>query len=366
MGSGPIIVCRYLEYTYYMRLSTQSKYKIFVLAFCFLAILALVAVAYAVWYSYERHEKLVQSEVCKETLANPAKPTMVKGPDGNPAPLYTINGCTTVVVPPTLWNLIRGRMVFDNVPNRMKVNPYSFSDILRGSYTFGPTDIVCDQSATTTDCSQFGVTLKPPIDRAALAQEALTRLQANIKNVTPHFVDVSRLNSQSLTPEESEIKDDIIGVFITENPGESEDYYSTIWLIAVGKRYILASKPMAESSYDEIIDSQTGKVTIIPGESRYYLASSGRNTALYIDYQAIRTYALDAADAVIVPGSQLSGNETYHSGTSDAYLASIQTHTKNSIDISIFDSSQIVQNPDAQPNAMQTMNKKIRTATFLF
>jgi hypothetical protein len=203
----------------------------------------------------------------------------------------------------------------------------------------------------------------PPVDKVALAQAALARLQANMQNVTPHFIDANRVNAQSLTPEESEIKDDIIGVFITENPGESEDYYSTIWLIAIGKRYILASKPMAESSFDEIVDSQTGTVTPISGEARYYLASEGRDVALYIDNQAIRTYTLDQADAVLVSGSQLSGNETYHSGTSDAYLVPEQTHTKNSITISVFDSSQIVQNPGAQPNAMQTMNKKVREVT---
>ena len=80
----------------------------------------------------------------------------------------------------------------------------------------------------------------PPVDKAALAKVALARLQANMQNVTPHFIDANRVNAQSLTPEESEIKDDIIGLFITENPGESEDYYSTIWLNGVGKRYILA------------------------------------------------------------------------------------------------------------------------------
>ncbi len=58
-----------------------------------------------------------------------------------------------MVVPPSLWNLLRGRMVFGNVPERMKVNEYSFTDIVLGRYTFGPVNIACDQSATTTDCS---------------------------------------------------------------------------------------------------------------------------------------------------------------------------------------------------------------------
>ena len=71
---------------------------------------------------------------------------------------------------------------------------------------------------------------------------------------------------------------------------------------------------------------------------------------------------------VLVSGSQLSGNETYHSGTSDFSMVPVQTHTKSSITISVFDSSQMVQNPDAlsQPTAMQTMNKKVREVTLSF
>lgn len=322
------------------------------------AIIILGAGTYAAWYSYSRHEKLVEAEKCNDLFANPPKPTMVTGPDGTPAPLYSLNGCATVVIPPSLLDILRGRIVFENVPERMKVNPYSFTDVLLGRYTFGPTDVGCDQSATTTDCSI--VTQNPP-----QPQEMLARLQTDLQAITPHFIDTDRMNAQSLTPEESEIKDDLVGLFITEHR-DDQDNYNTLWLNAIGKRYILASKPVAETSYDEIIDSQTGTVTPISGEARYYLASEGRDLALYIDTQDIRTYTLDQAGAVLVPGSQLSGNETYHSGTSDAYLVPEQTHTKNSITISVFDSSQIVQNPNAQPNAMQTMNKKIREVTLSF
>lgn len=322
------------------------------------AIIILGAGTYAAWYSYSRHEKLVEAEKCNDLFANPPKPTMVTGPDGTPAPLYSLNGCATVVIPPSLLDILRGRIVFENVPERMKVNPYSFTDVLLGRYTFGPTDVGCDQSATTTDCSI--VTQNPP-----QPQEMLARLQTDLQAITPHFIDTDRMNAQSLTPEESEIKDDLVGLFITEHR-DDQDNYNTLWLNAIGKRYILASKPVAETSYDEIVDSQTGTVTPISGEARYYLASEGRDLALYIDTQDIRTYTLDQAGAVLVPGSQLSGNETYHSGTSDAYLVPEQTHTKNSITISVFDSSQIVQNLNAQPNAMQTMNKKIREVTLSF
>jgi hypothetical protein len=199
------------------------------------------------------------------------------------------------------------------------------------------------------------------------SKAALAQLQTDLQAVTPHFIDRSDSGAQSLTPEEQKIKDDLVAVFIAQNPGNDKDYYSNAWLNAVGKRYILASQPSGGSSLNEIIDSQTGKITLIP-EGGYSLALEGRDAILYIDTQAIRTYTLDQADAVLVAGSQLSGNETYHSGTSDFTLVPVQTYTKNSITISVFDSSQLVQNPDAksQPTAMQTMNKKVRTVTLSF
>lgn len=116
-------------------------------------ILSTAAVAYAALYSYHRSEKLIETEKCNDMLSNPPKPTMVAGPDGNPAPLYSLNTCIIMVVPPSLWDLLRGSIKFENVPHRMRVNPYSFTDILLGHYTFGPADTGCDQSATTTDCS---------------------------------------------------------------------------------------------------------------------------------------------------------------------------------------------------------------------
>jgi hypothetical protein len=123
--------------------------------------LVVIVAIYGVWYSFERDAKLAQVEKCNDLLNNPPKPTLVTGPDGKPAPLYSLNGCTLVVVPPTFWNMVRGRMVFTNVPKRMTVNPYSLTDILLGRYTFGLADVRCDQSATTTDCSKFAVQAPP-------------------------------------------------------------------------------------------------------------------------------------------------------------------------------------------------------------
>lgn len=209
------------------------------------------------------------------------------------------------------------------------------------------------------------VTSPPPSTTSSMDKATLAQLQADLQNVTPHFIDASKTNGQTLTPQEQKIKDDVVAVLLATNPGQDKDYLASLWFDAIGKRYILASQPSGGSSLNEIIDSQTGKVTLIPGGG-YYLASVGREAALYIDTQAIRIYTLDQSDSMLVSGSQLSGTETYHSGTSDSTLVPVQTHTKNSITISVFDSSQTVKNPDAQPNAMQTMNKKLRNITLSF
>lgn len=198
----------------------------------------------------------------------------------------------------------------------------------------------------------------PPV-----ANKALEQLWVDLQTATPHFVEATKADAQTLTLSEQKIKDDVTALFIAGQP-DSSDYYSQLWLDAIGKRYVLISQLSIRGSHDEILDSQTGKVTPIPGEVRFYLAPD-KNIALYIDYQAIYIYALDQPLFVLVPGSKLSGNETYHSGLSDAFLVPKQTHTKDSVAISVFDSSQLVQNPDAQPNAMQTMNKNVRQIKLL-
>ncbi len=117
------------------------------------------ASAYAAWYSLERQAKTARIEQCNYELEHPKPPVMMAAPDGSLAPVYDINTCFAVVVPPSLWDMVRGNIVFEGIPERMKVNQYSLTDVLLGRYTLGP-DITspCDQSATTTDCSK----LPPP------------------------------------------------------------------------------------------------------------------------------------------------------------------------------------------------------------
>jgi hypothetical protein len=115
----------------------------------------LVAIgAYAAWYSYARQSKISQVKQCNYDLEHPKPPVMMMAPDGNLAPVYSIETCTTVVVPPPLSDIVRGRIVFKGIPEREKVNQYTLLDVLLGNYTLGlDTSPTCDQSATTTDCS---------------------------------------------------------------------------------------------------------------------------------------------------------------------------------------------------------------------
>jgi hypothetical protein len=57
-------------------------------------------------------------------------------------------------VPPSIGDLVRGRITFARVPEGMKVSPYSFVDVFLGRYTLNLNlGAPCNQSATTTDCS---------------------------------------------------------------------------------------------------------------------------------------------------------------------------------------------------------------------
>ena len=115
-----------------------------------------VCIGYALWYSHNRQVKITQAEKCNYEMEHPKPPTMMTSPDGSLAPVYSLKICPVVVVPPSLQDLLRGRIVFDGIPKRMQVNPYSFIDILFGNYTLGPAAVLpCDQSATTTPCRAF-------------------------------------------------------------------------------------------------------------------------------------------------------------------------------------------------------------------
>jgi hypothetical protein len=230
----------------------------------------------------------------------------------------------------------------------------------------------------------FVVTQKhAPVSSSAVAtstaaivdQVAVARLQADLQGVTPYFVDSRSYDGKPLTTQEEKIQKDVIDILVSKEP-DNREYYSQLWPRAIGKRYVLVAQPSASGYYDIVIDSQTGESSYLQNGASYithYLpferpapATNGRQAVLYIGYQDVYTYTIDQPSFVLVPGSKLSGSETYHNGRGDFNLQPEETHTENTIHISIFDSSQVVKNPYAQANAIQTMNKKLREVTLSF
>ena len=237
-----------------------------------------------------------------------------------------------------------------------------------------PSANTSSSGATSTPSA---TTTSTPIvsDKTAVDPALLIRLQADLEGITPYFLDVRSYDGKPLTPQEAKIRDRIVDILVSKEPA-NRDYYSPLWPLAIGKRYVLAAQPSASGYYDILIDSQTGESSFLQNATSYIIhplsferpqpASNGRQTVLYIGYQDLYSYTLDRGSFVLVAGSKLLGSETYHNGRSDFVLSPEETHDDNSIHISVFDSWQVIQDPYAQPNAMQTTNKKIREVTLLF
>ncbi len=125
-----------------------------------------ICATYAAWYSYDRQVKIAQIEKCASKMEHPDPPTTYVGPDGNIVSVMISEPCLIIPIPPSLWNLLRGRLVFEGVHDGLEVNPYSLKDILLGNYTLGPgIDLPCDQSATTTPCATLEAlkAAQPPV-----------------------------------------------------------------------------------------------------------------------------------------------------------------------------------------------------------
>jgi len=236
---------------------------------------------------------------------------------------------------------------------------------------FGPqTTIFKDYAGGTPLAASTSIV----INKAVVDPSLITQLQADLQSITPYFVDSRSYDGKPLTPQEEKIKNDVISILVAKEP-ENKEYYSQLWIRAIGKRDVVVMQPSADSYYDILIDSQTGETSYLKNAANYIVhplpfehhdPASGRQAVLYIGYQDMYIYTLDEGTFVLVPGSKLTGSETYHSGTSDAYLNAEETHTDNSINISVFDSSQVVNNPYVSGSAMNTMNKKLREVDLTF
>lgn len=108
--------------------------------------------AYAAWYTYHRHEVIVQLDKCDYALTHPEASPKMRAPDGTFVPVMT--PCLMQPVPPSIGDLVRGHVTITGIPESMKVAPYSFWDVLLGRYALNLNlGAPCNQSATTTDCS---------------------------------------------------------------------------------------------------------------------------------------------------------------------------------------------------------------------
>lgn len=212
-----------------------------------------------------------------------------------------------------------------------------------------------------------------PVDE----KTTLSQLQGDMQNVTPHFITNNEGGGHaSFTPEEQKIRDNLVALYAARYAAASPSSPASGWLLeaesgiflnAIGKRYILLTEANVKSATDVILDVQTGQATPIFGSKklRYYLAPE-REIALYVDSKALYMYSLDQVSATLISGSELSGTETYHNGYIDGIGIEInpqETHTKNNITISVFDSNKTMPNPDV-PGA--TMYAKIGQKTLSF
>lgn len=208
--------------------------------------------------------------------------------------------------------------------------------------------------------------LDAPASPAALRIDeatALAHLQNDMQDIEPHFVDARMQTAQALSLTDDKIKSDVAELYSARYSYalSPDDLLRTgLWLSAIGKRYILVTEAGAESIHDTILDSQTGMVARIPSLDIYDLAPD-RDLKLYIDAQALYTYSLDHATTTPVANSQLSGGETYHDGAGEILDHAHESHTIESITISVFDTGSRVPNPDGG-----TMYEKIGEKTLTF
>lgn len=131
------------------------KNSIAILSISILISVLFILGVYAAWYSYNRQAVISEIEKCNYTMEHPNPPTAYTDPNGNIVSVVIAEPCLIIPIPPSLWDLFRGRIILKNILNGMEVNPYSLRDILLANYTLGPGDLPCDQSATTTPCGTF-------------------------------------------------------------------------------------------------------------------------------------------------------------------------------------------------------------------
>ena len=111
------------------------------------------------------------------------------------------------------------------------------------------------------------------IDKTAVDPALLTRLQADLQEHHAVLRRQQKLRRQtSLTPQEDKIKNDIVDILVSKEANNGNgDYYSQMWPVAVGKRYILIMQP-TRTYYDILIDSQTGESSYLQNAASYVVS----------------------------------------------------------------------------------------------
>jgi hypothetical protein len=165
------------------------------------------------------------------------------------------------------------------------------------------------------------------------------------------FVDDKELNSVPLSPVIRQVK-----AALARSLGED---VSRIRIRAIAAQTILVSIMTTTGWNDILIDTASGKRTFVSTGGIYSIMLG--DTILYVDRTIIQYYRLGQESFFILPGSQLSGTETYMSTVGNIVDLPSLTDTEGMITISVYDIKQEVRDPVTKEYVGQ---QKTRDVTF--
>lgn len=167
-----------------------------------------------------------------------------------------------------------------------------------------------------------------------------SRLALDLANVTPQFIDENGYGGlKDGTPLPAfavQIKKDIAAIF---TPPDNKGYHlyskaENIYLIAVGKRYVIFGDSLAKEGYSgELFDSVTNtSLPMGPWAAQIFHTNT---FAVYVMPNSICTYTLDQPICITIPGSKLTESEGYWDTMGGSYGIT-ETHTNTSLTVTDF------------------------------